>query len=296
MIDPTSSIPTGNATVSSPIVDNYQTTAPTTRSRKPLAFLIIILLLVTSAMLYLPVFLEMQTTPTPTPQPNVDRIMNNGRIVIGTDATYPPMESYDETGNLEGYDIDLAEKITEKLGVTARIENTPWDTIFDRLQDGTIDIIISAVTINADREALYAFSLPYLNAGQVIITQKSNSTITSTQDLSGKKIAVQTATTNAEEALKYTDPSLVLLYPDYEQATQALVTGEADAIFSDLTNAKGIVQEFPTLKIASAPFTNDYYGIVMRKDELDLVNKINEVLNSLRQEGYLVFLQRQWLE
>ena len=75
-----------------------------------------------------------------------------------------------------------------------------------------------------------------------------------------------------------------------------LVAGEIDAIFSDLPGAKGLINDNPTLKISSDPFTEENYGVVIKKGAPDLVAKINEALNLLRQQGYLQYLQQKWLE
>lgn len=228
--------------------------------------------------------------------PNLERIINRGKLVIGNDTTYPPMESFTEDGSIVGYDIDFAEKIAESLGVELEIRTLEWDYIFDALVDGDVDMVISSVTITDDRKKLYAFSDEYINAGQVIITRDDNTTITSVADLNNAKIAVQVETTNEEEALKYTEADNVLKYSDFELATQALVSGEADAIFSDLTGARGILDENPSLKIASEPFTNDYYGVVIRLGEDDLVTRVNEIISDLKQTGYLLYLHQKWLE
>jgi ABC-type amino acid transport substrate-binding protein len=228
--------------------------------------------------------------------PNVERIQREGKIVIGTDATFPPMEYIDELGNLVGYDIDLGTKLAEEMKVSVEFQDISWDEVFSALEDGRVDIIISSVTINDERKQIYDFSDHYLNAGQVIITRKDNSLITSTSNLTGKKIAVQKDTTNYDEAIKYTSEENVLTYDDFMEATEALLAQEVDAIFSDLTGARGIIDANPELKIASEPFTSDLYGIVFRKGESDLVEKVNSTLNLLRQRGVLVFLQQKWLE
>ena len=149
---------------------------------------------------------------------------------------------------------------------------------------------------NSSEEPKDGISESYLNAGQVIITRKDEASVKFTTDLAGKKITVQKETTNEEQALLYTQKELVLTYEDFIDATKALLSGEADAIFSDLTNAKGIIDENPTLKIVSDPFTSDFYGIVFRKGEGELVTKINNILDSLRQRGVSVYLKQKWLE
>lgn len=235
------------------------------------------------------------TPPSNSPSPTQFTI-NPGKIIIGTDATYPPMEYRDANGQLTGYDIDLGNRLAGKLNLQAEFRNIAWDDLFNALNQGEIDIVISSVTITDERKAKHDFSDPYINAGQVIITRDNETSISTVDDLTGKKIAVQKGTTNEEEAKKYTDPEKVIAFEDFVQATQALLKGEADAIISDLTGAKGIVSENPELKISSDPFTSEYFGIVIRKNNSELVNKINTALTSLRQQGVLALLKQKWLE
>ena len=182
-----------------------------------------------------------------------------------------------------GYDIDLGKRIGEELGASVSFKDITWEELFAALERREIDMIMSSVTITDERKKLYDFSDSYLNAGQVIITQRKT-TITSVNDLKGKKIAVQQGTTNEEEAVKLTSTDLVIRYPDFVQATQALLTGSVDAILSDLPGAKGIVLEHPTLKITSDPLTNEYYGIVFRKGDQNR-KFINDALSVLKMQG-----------
>ncbi len=228
--------------------------------------------------------------------PNVQRIIDKGTIVVGTDGTFLPMEFLDENGNLTGYDVELANKIAETIGIKAQVISYPWDDLFSKLLTDEVDLVISSVTITDERKLIYDFSTSYISAGQVIITQRTDDSINSTANLAGKKIGVQAGTTNETEALKYTTDDLVVRYADYNIAATALVAGEIDAIFSDLPGAKGLINDNPTLKISSDPFTEENYGVVIKKGAPDLVAKINEALNLLRQQGYLQYLQQKWLE
>lgn len=229
-------------------------------------------------------------------RPTLDRIKSSGKIVFGTDATYAPMEYPDENGNLIGYDIDLANRIGEKLNLKVEYKVILFDDIFQELEDKKIDAIISSVSITDERKAKYAFSDPYLNAGQVIIARTDNTDIKTTADLRGRRIAIQSNTTGEPEARKFTEPENIMLFEDSILATEAVVSGRADVVFLDLTNAKSMTSTHPNLKIVSDPFTNEEYGIVMRRGEDDLTNEINGALNSLRQQGVLVLLKQKWLE
>lgn len=216
------------------------------------------------------------------------------KLIVGTDPTLQPME-YSENDKLLGYDIDLTNLIGKELGVEIEFKNVIFDNIFTALDQKQIDMIISAVTITPERQQKYDFSDQYLNAGQVILTKKDDISIKSTADLQGKRIATQKGTTNEESAIKYTSDNLVIRYADFEQATKALVDGKVDALFTDLPSAKGITLTNPTLKIASDPFTDEYYGIVFRKGD-PIGKPVNQALQSIRVKGFLTDLKQKWLD
>ena len=229
---------------------------------------------------------------TPTPSSSANALP--AQLVVGTDPTFQPME-YMDKGNMVGYDIDLTNLLAKQLRVKITFKNITFDNLFPALNQHKIDLIISAVTITPERQKMYAFSKEYLNAGQVIITQKTNTTIKSPKQLAGLKIGVQEGTTDQQQALKYTSSNLVIKFSDYNKATAALVNGTIDAVITDLPSAKGIVSSNPTLKISSDPFTNDYYGIVLRKGDPN-VSSVNKALDALRVRGFLTQLKYKWLD
>jgi polar amino acid transport system substrate-binding protein len=217
-------------------------------------------------------------------------------LVIGTDATFPPMEFINKQGGLIGYDIDLGYRIANELGMKAEFKNIKWDDLFTSLENKQINVIISSVTINDERKQKYLFSQPYINAGQVAITQRANTTINAAADLKGKKIAVQKGTTSETEAVKLTENNLVIRFDDYQQATKSLVEGKVDAILSDLTAAKGIITDNPTLKISTDPLTNEYYGVVLRQQDTQLEERISGIIKTLETKGVLTDLKQKWLD
>ena len=263
----------------------------------PLPLIVVLIILFLSVVLFAAWYFQtkIQKTNTLISQHNQSTaVVLPKKLIAGTDPTLEPME-YTENGKLIGYDIDLANFIAKELGIKVEFKNIIFDNIFTALDQRQIDVIISAVTITEERQKKYDFSDQYLNAGQVIITKRDNTSIKSTADLRGKKIATQKGTTNEESAIKYTTDNLVIRYPDFEQATKALADGKVDALFTDLPSAKGITLTNPTLKIASDPFTNEYYGIVFRKGD-PMVKQINQALESIRVKGFLTDLKQKWLD
>jgi len=278
---------------------SHSTTPPSSSRRFsvpfPLSILLVVLFL--GGLFVAAWFFQMQikktntliSEPSQSTTPTVPK-----KFIIGIDPTLQPME-YMENGKMLGYDIDLANFIAKELGTQVEFKNILFDNLFSALEQKQIDMIISAVTITPERQKKYDFSDQYLNAGQVIITKKNNTLIKSTADLKRKKIATQKGTTNEESAIKYTADNLVIRYPDFEQATKALVDDKVDALFTDLPSAKGITVANPTLKIASDPFTNEYYGIVFRKGD-PAVKQVNQALESIRVKGFLTDLKQKWLD
>lgn len=224
------------------------------------------------------------------------KLQTRKTVTFGTDATFPPMESTDPQGALIGYDIDLGTKIGQQMGVKVVFRNITWDDLFTALESNKVDAVISGVTITDERRQKYLFSDPYLNAGQVIVTNTSDAVIHTVDDLRDKKVGVQKDTTNEKEALKYTSPTKVLSYADFEEAAKALIAKKIDAVILDLPAAKGIIDKNPGLKIASDPFTSEYYGITFNKNNPALKEEVNDALTKLQQQGILTDLKHKWFE
>ena len=228
--------------------------------------------------------------------PMLKKIKTQDKIIVGTDATYPPMENIDEEGNFIGMDIDIAREIASDLGVRAEFRNIIWEEIFDTLLRGEVDMLISSITITSERTEKMAFSDPYFNAGQVIVTIIDKvDEIRGVEDMAGKKLGVQIETTSQIEAQKYTDPEQVIAFKNYDLAKEELLKGRIDAIIIDYPAAVGMVSKEKTLKIIGEPFTQEFYGIAVRKEEKALLGEINKTIRRLKRENELERIMRRWL-
>jgi len=220
----------------------------------------------------------------------IQSIKDKGTLIVGTSTPYKPMEYTDDNGNVIGFDIDISQKIADHLEVDLKIEDMGFDDLLDAVSNGEIDIAIAAITITNEREEQVAFSNPYLNAGQVIITNESNQDINTPEDLEDKKVGVQNSTTSESEALKYTNSSLVIVYKNYTNAIDDLISGEIHAIIIDYTAGIGLTKDNPDIKIIGDPFTNELYGIALKKGESAFKNEINTVIAS----GIIDTLEKKW--
>lgn len=221
-------------------------------------------------------------------------------LTIGVDSTYPPMESINKSGQFVGFDIDMGNMIAKDLGKKTVWKTVVFSNIFNDLNKNDYDIVISAITITPQREQFVDFSVPYLNAGEVLIVKKTNSSadkvIETAADFNGKKIGVQAGTTDQIEALKLFPSKLVVQYPSNIPALADLQDGKIDAIITDLPDAIGVIQANQDFRIATNPLDKEYYGIAFRKNETQLRNQINGILTNMQNGGILQQLTNKWLE
>jgi ABC-type amino acid transport substrate-binding protein len=222
-------------------------------------------------------------------QPATLKVCPTSSLTVGTDATYPPFESINETsGKIEGFDIDLLNAIGAKESITLDYHNALFDTIFTALSYGQYDAVISASTITDERKQTVNFSNPYFIAGQVIVVRAADfGKILTSADLAGKTIGVQSGTTGADAAHAIPNTKAVTEFDTAPKAFQALANGDVDAVVNDNVTSLSIILNNTALnlKIVGAPFTNENYGIALRKDCTDLLAKINDGLAKVISDG-----------
>ena len=218
--------------------------------------------------------------------------------VFASDVAWAPMEFVDANGDVVGFDIDLMAALAKEAGFEYEIRNTAWDGIFAGLANGAYDGIISSVTITDDRKAAMDFTDPYINAGQVLIVQKSTSGVTTLEDMVGMKVGVQNGTTGdfAVEAVAGVERRA---YDEIGFAVEDLMNGNVDGVVCDSPVAADYVLQNEnyknTLKIVGEPFTEEYYGIAVQKGDTELLNKLNAALKKVIESGKRDELIDKWL-
>ncbi len=221
-------------------------------------------------------------------------------LVIATDATFYPFEYIDEQNRIVGFDIDIAEYIAKELNRKLVIENMPFRALTGALNARQVDLVISGMTITEDRKARANFSVPYYNASQVIVIRADETrNISTPEDLADLNIAVQMGTTGAfeAEAIKGDeyDPSIKQF--ELVKATfQAVMEHKADAIIVDQLVAEHYLQLMGGLKIIGEPFTNEQFGIAVRKDDPGLLESINKALRKLKESGEYNRMFAKWFD
>ena len=222
------------------------------------------------------------------------------KVLVATDATWPPMEMKDESGQLVGFDIDLMRAIAKAAGFRVEFLNVAWDGIFSGLDAGKYDAIASAVTITDDRSKAMLFSDPYINAGQVLVVSQDLPAVQALSDLRGRTVGAQIGTTGAFEIDKVKDRYGIILktYDGIDVAFQDLASGVITGLVCDLPVAAQyarLMQEYAgMLKIVGKQLTEEYYGIALKSGSVNLQKAINAGLAKIASSGELKALHEKW--
>ncbi|MCE5255858.1 MAG: basic amino acid ABC transporter substrate-binding protein [Spirochaetaceae bacterium] len=221
------------------------------------------------------------------------------KVVIATDATWPPMEYVDENKNLVGFDIDLINEVAKAANFQVEIKNTAWDGIFAGLAAGDYQAIGSSVTITDERKTAMDFSEPYVNAGQVLVVRKDTTGVATLADMSGKNVGAQIGTTGAIEIGKTTGVTLKT-YDEVGLAFQDLANGNIDGVVADSPIAANFALQNPTYKeslmIVGKPFTDEYLGFAVKKGDAETLKLLNDGLAKVKASGKLDELVQKWLK
>ncbi len=220
-------------------------------------------------------------------------------ITIATDATWPPMEYINTDQEIVGFDIDLLNAVAEAAGFTVEFQNTAWDGIFAGLANGDYDAVASSVTITEERKRTMDFSQPYVNAGQVLIVrQDAPSGWTTLDDLAGESVGAQIGTTGAIE-IDNNDNVELRTYDEIGLAIEDLAQGRIAGVVADAPIAADFVLQNENyrdaLQIVGEPFTDEYYGVAVRKGNDEVLALINEGLDVVLNDGTVEELQDKWL-
>ena len=216
-------------------------------------------------------------------------LVEAGKLIMSTNAAFPPYESTDDKGNFIGIDIEIAQAIADKLGLELVIDNMEFTAALEAAQKGKSDMVMAGVTVTSDREMVMDFSNSYATGVQVVIVPE-NSTITSPDDLEGKKIGTQMGTTgylycsDTPENGGFGEENVVA-YDNGITAVQALLKGQIDCIVIDNAPAQAFVKENPSLKILETEFVVENYAIGFAKGNTAMKNAVNNALAELIADG-----------
>ena len=211
----------------------------------------------------------------------------SNKLIIGTDATYPPFEFVDEKGEISGVDIEVGREIGKALGREVEFRNINFDGLITALRTGSIDLVISSMTATPERRKSIDFSEPYVKTGLSILAAK-NSTVQSAADLKtpGRKIVVRLGTTGehwARENLK--EAKIIALDADVS-CVMEVVNANVDAwIYDQLSIMNYQLKHAEKTRALLAPLREEVWAVGLKQGDDELKAKVNEVLARMRSDG-----------
>ncbi|WP_411135259.1 glutamate ABC transporter substrate-binding protein [Streptomyces sp. C10] len=242
--------------------------------------------------------------PSPDDGAAVSRIKEKGQLVVGVDQnTYRWGYRNPATGELEGFDIELARAVAEDiLGPHPKVvfKAVPTSQRIPALQRRAVDMVVRTMTINCARKERVAFSTAYFQAGQQVLAPKASKVTAFDDSLRGKRVCTAAGSTGESELSARRHGAKVLRVPNQLDCLVRLQLGEADAVVTDNALAAAQAAQDPAVELKGKPFTDEPYGVAMNKDDTDLVRRVNKVLDDYRGDGDAdsrwMRAYRTWLE
>jgi His/Glu/Gln/Arg/opine family amino acid ABC transporter permease subunit len=225
-----------------------------------------------------------------------DPITSAGVLRVGTEGTYSPFSYHDpKTGELVGYDVDVAKAVGQKLGVKVEFVETPWDSIFAALEADRFDVVANQVTINPERQGKYDLSQPYTVGEGVIVTRAGDDSIKTLADVKGKT-AAESATSNWADVARKAGAKVETV-EGFTQAITLLNQGRVDVVINDSIAVYAYLAETgdTSVKIAGTVGEKSEQGFAARKNS-GYLPELDKALGELRADGTLAAISQKYLK
>jgi polar amino acid transport system substrate-binding protein len=234
----------------------------------------------------------------------LDRVMANGKLVLAVDAEYPPFSSLGANNEMEGFDIDVAREFARRLGVELEVVTPGWDVITAGKWAGRWDICIGSMTPTEARAEVVDFPTVYYYTPASVVVNKDNTSITMAEDLNGKRVGVQAATTYENylqgnlviDAIgappvdfKATEAEIVA-YESEPLALEDLSLGDGvrlDAMVTGMLTTIEAINAGKPIKIVGDPVFMEPIAVAIDKGDPEFAAKIVEVFDEMRADGTL---------
>ena len=234
---------------------------------------------------------------------NWDKYQQQKSITVGFDNTSVPMGFEEKDGNYAGFDIELAQYVSKKLGITVHFQPIDWDMKETELQNGTIDAIWNGYSATDERREKVAFTIPYMQNTQILVVKKTSG-IHSVEDMTGKVLGAQNGSSGM---LDFEEHPEVLKnrvkggdadqYQSVNEAIIDLKNDRIDALLIDRVYAdyylttEGIADEYDTIP---SGFESESFAVGVRPADKKLLEALNQAFKELYQEGIFQQISKKW--
>lgn len=235
------------------------------------------------------------------PQPTIERIKQNGVLLVGTTGDYHPLTFLEPDGSYTGFGIEMAEAIAKELGVDIRYVPTSWPTLTaDVLENPKkFDLAIGGITITDKRLETMLMCEGYLANGKTILCRRIDADkYKSLEDIDKPevKVMVNPGGTNELLAKEKLTHATIIVHESNLEIPGLIAEGEADVMITEITEAPYYISidERLAAPLIDKPFTNGFIGVLMRKGQEDLLNTVNKVIEKMKADGSLKKLHEKY--
>ena len=233
--------------------------------------------------------------------PNLDRIVNNGVLRVGTAADMPPLNMLNKAGDPMGLDVDLARYMAGAMGVKLDLVIKPFPDLLPALKAGEVDMIISGLTITPKRNLNVAFVGPYHITGKALLTKfKSLVAAEDTSKLNSEAFAYTAleSSTSADLVETLMPKARLVTAKNYEDAVDMVLTNKVDALIADYHVCVLSLLRHPNEGLVSliTPFTYEPLGIAIPPGDAQMINWLSNFLHTMRESDELIKLKAKWIE
>ncbi|KAJ52812.1 polar amino acid transport system substrate-binding protein [Clostridium tetanomorphum] len=222
-------------------------------------------------------------------------VKKNKKIVIGIEEGYPPMEFRDENKDLVGFDVDFGKELGKRLGVTPEFSIVDFNGLIMALNSKKFDIAIASISITDKRKESIDFSKPYIVGGQIIAVKKGNKSINEVKDLQGKVLACQLGTTGDNVAANMKGIKSLKKYDKITEAFHELSANRVDAVIMDAqVGAYYMGKKKGEYEILDGIISKEPMGIGYRKEDKELREEIDKIIDDMEKDGTLSKLSMKW--
>ena len=242
---------------------------------------------------------QTQNTEVSSADNSLQKVKENGKLVLGLDDTLAPMGFRDDNGEIVGFDIDLAREVANRLGVELEAKPIDWSSAILSLKKGDVDVIWNGFAVNESRKQQVNFTKPYLYNRLMIAKYSDRDDINSKEELKGKIVGVQSGSSNYETLVN--DPvskeiKEIRQYDSYVNAFLDLEAKRIDAVIVDEIVARYYISkenaDFTLLE--DKPITSQYLSVGLRKTDTELLNAIDKALDDMRDDGKAAEISTKW--
>lgn len=229
-----------------------------------------------------------------TDQDLLKKVKADGKLLVGTEGTYPPFTFHDANGKLTGFDVELTTEVAKRLGVTPEFKETQWDAMFAGLDALRFDMVANEVGIRPDRLEKYDFSSPYISSSAVLIVNKDNNQVKSFADMKGLN-AAQSLTSNYADIARKNNAKIIGV-EGFDQAVQLLTSKRVDVTVNDKLTYLDFKKQKPDAPIKVVDTSSDasQSGFMFRKSSNTLTDGVNKALSDIIKDGTYKKISDKW--